>query len=247
MNPKRDANQKNGIRLNKYLAQCGVASRRKAAEIVKAGKIKINGVIQNNPSYMVLSTDSVEYKGKRLIPNTASIYLLLNKPKNIITTMKDERGRKTVHDLIKDRIRERVFPVGRLDRMTTGLLVLTNDGELAQKLAHPKYRVKKIYHVVLNRSLKKDDLDHITKGVELEDGIAQVVRINYLQGRSKKEIGLELHQGKNRIIRRLFEHLGYEVLRLDRTYYAGLTKKDLPRGHYRKLTRQEIIMLKHFI
>ncbi len=247
MSDKANANQKSGTRLNKYLAQCGIASRRKAAEIVKAGKIKVNGAVQDNPSYMVLRSDKVEYRGKNIKPNKAPIYLLLNKPKDVITTMKDERGRKTVYDLIKERITERIFPVGRLDRMTTGLLVLTNDGDLAQKLAHPKHKVKKIYHVVLHRPLKQEDLDKIAHGIALDDGIALVDKISYVQGRSKKEVGLELHQGKNRIIRRLFEHLGYKVVRLDRTYYAGLTKKDLPRGHYRRLTRREIIMLKHFI
>ncbi|RME12102.1 MAG: pseudouridine synthase, partial [Bacteroidetes bacterium] len=167
------------------------------------------------------------------------------KPKDVITTVSDEKGRRTVIDLLRNKVPERVFPVGRLDRMTTGLLLLTNDGDLAQRLSHPSFKVKKIYYVVLDKILPEPDLERIRKGVELEDGIATVDGIDYV-GQKKNEIGIELHLGKNRIIRRIFEHLGYEVVKLDRTFYAGLTKKDLPRGHFRHLKEKEIIMLKHF-
>ncbi len=248
MHPDTDnSSKRSGIRLNKFVAHCGVASRRKAAQIVKSGRISVNGIKECNPSYMVQPTDQVYLDSKLILPEKKRIYLLLNKPKNIITSMADDRGRTTVRDLIKDQYPERIYPVGRLDRMTTGLLLLTNDGQVAQKLAHPKYKIKKVYHVVLDKALQSKDRIRIAQGLELEDGTAQVDQIEYVQGRSKKEIGIELHLGKNRIIRRIFEALDYKVIRLDRTYYAGLTKKDLPRGHYRPLTEQEIIMIKHFI
>ena len=174
------------------------------------------------------------------------VYYLMNKPKDTITTASDEKGRKTVMDLIKNKVKERVYPVGRLDRNTTGLLILTNDGDLALKLSHPRHRVKKIYHVVLDRTLRKPDLEKILAGVQLEDGLAEVDGIDYVDNQPKNEVGITIHIGKNRIVRRIFESLGYQVERLDRVYYAGLTKKDLPRGFVRPLTKQEVIMLKHF-
>ena len=239
--------ESDGIRLNKYVAKCGVTSRRKAADLVKEGHIIVNGEAEKNPAYLVQQKDKVQYRGKVLKLQGKSLYLLMNKPKNTITTVDDEKDRKTVIDLIRHKIQDRVFPVGRLDRNTTGLLLLTNDGDLAQKLSHPKFKVKKIYHVTLNRDLKQRDLERIKTGIILEDGQAIVDGIEYVQNKGKNEIGMEIHIGKNRIVRRIFEHLGYEVTKLDRVYFGGLTKKDLPRGRFRHLTRQEIIMLKHFI
>ncbi len=233
------------MRLNKYIAHSGVCARRQAAEFVKAGKVTVNGAIEINPGYVVQPGDKVALKGQLLRVEEKRVYLLMNKPKNVITTASDERGRRTVLDLVGRKVKERIFPVGRLDRMTTGLLLLTNDGELAQKLSHPSYKVRKFYHVTLDKSVSQADLDKIRTGIELEDGIAKVDGADYVEG-VKKEVGIELYLGKNRIIRRIFESLGYEVIKLDRTYYAGLTKKDIGRGRFRHLTEQEVIMLKHF-
>ena len=184
----------------------------------------MNGKVFNNPAYEVQPDDVIIYKEKILRLHSKGIYLLLNKPKNVITTMDDERGRKTVFDLIKDEIKERVYPVGRLDRNTSGLLLMTNDGELAQKLSHPSHKMKKIYHVVLDKPVTKRDLELILQGVKLEDGIAEVDGIDFANNK-KNEIGIEIHLGKNRIVRRIFEHLGYVIEKLDRVYFAGLTKK----------------------
>ena len=235
------------MRLNKYIAHCGVCSRRKAAELVKSGKITVNNQVEINPAYEVKARDIVAYLGKKLKPETKFVYVLLNKPKNTITTVQDDKNRRTVMDLIKNRVEERVFPVGRLDRNTTGLLLLTNDGDLAKKLSHPKYKVVKYYEASLDKEITESDLEKIRKGLELDDGSVEVDSVDYLAGRPKNELGIEIHVGKNRIVRRIFEHLGYEVIRLDRTYYAGLTKKNLPRGWSRLLTKKEIIMLKHFV
>lgn len=238
--------QREIIRLNKFLAQSGICSRRKAAELVKKGLVTVNDIVETNPAYEVQPNDIIKYNGKQVKPEEKKVYLLMNKPRNVITTASDEKGRKTVLDMVRDKVDVRVFPVGRLDRNTTGLLLITNDGELATKLAHPSSRVKKIYHVTLNKNLKSNDLEAIRKGLVLEDGVAEVDSIEYIKDRGKNEVGIEIHIGKNRIVRRIFEHLGYEVEKLDRIYYAGLTKKDLPRGWSRPLTKQEIIMLKHF-
>lgn len=235
-----------GMRLNKYVAHCGICSRRKAVELIDQGFVSVNGQIIKEAGYKVFPKDKVQFKGKLIRPERSKVYILLNKPKNTITTMKDERGRKTVMDLLKGKVSERIFPVGRLDRATTGLLLLTNDGDLAKKLSHPSHKVKKIYHVTLNKPLQEKHLKQIAKGLKLEDGIAVVDGIKFVQDQPKNQIGLEIHSGKNRIVRRIFEHLGYEVIKLDRVYYAGLTKKDLPRGRSRPLTKQEIIMLQHF-
>lgn len=234
------------MRLNRFVAQSGVCSRRKAVDLVKEGKIKVNNEVVLEPGFVVKPGDKVVYNGKLLKPESNKIYILLNKPKNTITTVSDEKGRKTVMDIVGRTVKERVFPVGRLDRETTGLLLLTNDGDLAQTLSHPSYKVKKFYHVTLDRPLLQNDLDAIRKGIELEDGEVRVEGVDYIEERPRNEIGIEIHVGKNRIVRRIFEHLGYNVERLDRTYYAGLTKKDLPRGFYRTLTEREIVMLKHF-
>ena len=234
------------MRLNKYIAHSGICSRRKAAEFVKDGKVKVNGVTEINPAVEIKATDKVEYQGKIVKPVTKLVYLLLNKPKNVITSMKDERGRKTVWDIIESKVNTKLFPVGRLDRNTTGLILMTNDGDLAFNLSHPKTKVKKIYQVVLDRPLDEEDINAIKKGLKLEDGKAEVDEISYIQELPPTHIGIQLHSGKNRIIRRIFEHLKYEVVTLDRVYFAGLTKKDLPRGWSRFLSKKEIIMLKHF-
>ncbi|MEE9438099.1 MAG: pseudouridine synthase [Saprospiraceae bacterium] len=234
------------MRLNKFIAHCGVCSRRAAAELVKGGDIIINGEVELNPSYMVAEEDEVKYKNKVLKTEKNKVYLLLNKPVGFITTMDDEKGRKTVVDLVKKKTSERVYPVGRLDMNTSGLLLLTNDGDLAHKLSHPSYEVIKIYQISLVDEISEEDLQKIRDGLELEDGIAKIDKIDYIKNSPKTEVGIQIHIGKNRIIRRIFEHLGHHVRRLDRTYYAGLTKKDLPRGFSRPLTKKELVLLKHY-
>jgi 23S rRNA pseudouridine2605 synthase len=234
------------MRLNKYIAHCGICSRRQAIEYVKDGLVSVNGAVVTEPGYLVRQGEVVRFKEQVIKPEQRKVYILMNKPKGYITTLSDERGRDTVMDLLKGKVKERVFPVGRLDRATTGLLVLTNDGELAKKLSHPSHKMKKVYHVVLDRPLPLADLERILQGLELEDGPVKVDAVGYVQGAGKNEIGIEIHVGRNRIVRRIFEHLGYEVKRLDRTFYAGLTKKDLPRGFWRHLSEKEVIMLKHF-
>ena len=233
------------MRLNKYIAHCGICARRQAAEHVKNGDAAVNGAVEKNPGYLVQLTDQVTFKGKPIKLEEKRVYILLNKPKNIITTSSDEKGRETVLDIVGKDINERIFPVGRLDRMTTGLLLITNDGDLAKKLSHPSYKVEKFYQATLDKNLSQKHLQQIKDGLELEDGLVQVDNVGFVEGK-KNEIGIELHIGRNRIVRRIFEHLGYEVIKLDRTYYAGLTKKDIPRGRFRHLTKQEVIMLKHF-
>lgn len=236
-----------GMRLNKYVAHSGVCSRRQAAEYVKNGLVSVNGEVERNPAYQVQPGDLVRFRDQPVRPEERKVYLLLNKPKDVISTVSDDRGRRTVIDLLRNRIEERVFPVGRLDRDTTGLLLLTNDGDLAKKLTHPSHRVKKFYQVTLDKPVSPEDLEKIRAGVELEEGTAMVDGIDYVQGGKKNEIGIGLHIGWNRIIRRIFEKLGYRVERLDRLYFAGLTKKDLPRGRWRHLTEREVIMLRHFV
>ncbi len=234
------------IRLNKFIAKCGVCSRRKAAELVKKGLIKVNHLDVREPFIEINEDDLVEYDGKTLEPETTLVYLLLNKPKDVITTTNDERGRRTVLDLIKVKGKERLYPIGRLDRYTTGLLLLTNDGELTTKLSHPSHEVKKEYLATLDKPLASKDFEQILQGLTLEDGPAPVLGLNYHHPRHKNEIKIAISMGRNRIVRRIFEHLDYEVKALDRTYYAGLTKKGLPRNAYRHLTPREVIMLKHF-
>lgn len=234
------------IRLNKFIAHCGIASRRKAAEMVKNGEIKVNGVRVTDPFVLVTADDKVEFKGKLLKMQINLVYILMNKPKDTITSLSDEKGRRTVMDIIGNKVRERIYPVGRLDYKTTGLLLLTNDGDLATKLAHPSHKVPKIYQVQLDKELSESDMETIRKGFLLEDGMVEVDWIQF-PGNEKNLVNLEIHMGKNRIVRRIFEHLGYEILTLDRIYYAGLTKKDLPRSWFRHLTPKEVIMLKHFI
>ena len=235
------------IRLNKYIANCGICSRRKADEYIAQGLVKVNGrVVKELGTKISEEEDIITFKGKTLRKERKKVYVLMNKPKNTITTMRDEKNRKTVMDIIGDRITERIYPVGRLDKDTVGLLLLTNDGNLTKKLSHPSHNVKKIYHVVLNKPILQKHMDTIAKGIELEDGIALVDKVRYIDDAPKTEVAIEIHMGKNRIVRRIFEHFDYTVIRLDRIYYGGLTKKDLPRGRYRHLTKQEVIMLKHF-
>ncbi|MDX1684048.1 MAG: pseudouridine synthase [Saprospiraceae bacterium] len=237
---------KEGMRLNKYVAHCGVTSRRKAVDLIESGKIKVNGKIEKIPYVLVTDQDVVEYNNKVIRPIEKKVYLLLNKPKDVISTTSDEHGRKSVIDLVPKYEKYNLHTVGRLDRMTTGLLLLTNDGDLTQKLTHPSSEVKKIYQVVLDRPFSQKDLDTLKKGVTLEDGFIKPDKLAYDRTEGRNVLGIELHSGRNRIIRRMIDHMGYEVVKLDRVYFAGLTKKDLPRGRYRELTEREIIMLKHF-
>lgn len=230
--------------LNKYIAHCGLCSRRDAVPMIKEGKVEVNGKVVSEPGYKISETDVVSVSGKKITPQKNLVYILLNKPKGFITTTEDERGRRTVMDLVASAGVERLYPIGRLDRNTTGLLLLTNDGELTQKLSHPKYLVKKIYHVSLDKPISKQDFEQIIQGIELEDGFIRVDALAMLE--QKNQLGIEIHSGKNRIVRRIFEHFGYVVERLDRMMYAGLTKKNLPRGKWRFLDEKEVILLKHF-
>lgn len=232
------------IRLNKYIANSGVCSRREADELILAGVVQVNGKVVTELGTKISPDDKVQYDNQT-IRNEKHVYVLLNKPKGYITTTDDPFDRKTVMALVADACKERIYPVGRLDRNTTGLLLLTNDGDIAKKLTHPKHKVKKVYQVELDKALTKNDMLKIADGVELEDGLALIDEIAYISdSSSKKEIGVELHSGKNRIVRRIFEATGYEVVKLDRVIFAGLTKKDLPRGKWRLLTEQEINFLK---
>jgi pseudouridine synthase len=235
------------IRLNRYIANSGICSRRKADELIQAGVITVNGNVVSELGVKVdPSKDDVRYNGERL-KREKMVYVLLNKPKDYITTTDDPQERRTVMHLVANATKERIYPVGRLDRNTTGLLLLTNDGNLAEKLSHPRNNIVKIYHVELNKNLNQGDFNKVAFGLELEDGFIKPDAIHYVQGGSKREIGIQIHSGKNRIVRRIFEHLGYDVVKLDRVVYANLTKKDLPRGRWRYLEEKEIIQLKHFI
>lgn len=238
-----DYNPDAKLPLNKYIARCGVCSRRDAVDIIKSGRVKVNNQVVTEPGYKVQQNDTIQLDGKKIRMQKGFVYVLLNKPKGYITTLDDPKGRRIVSELYQKEIQERIFPVGRLDRNTTGLLLLTNDGDLANQLAHPKYKIKKIYQVQLDKNVKREHLTEILNGLELEDGITHVDAISYLN--SKSEIGIEIHSGKNRIVRRIFEHFGYQVEKLDRVLYAGLTKKNLPRGKWRLLSRQEVVNLKH--
>ncbi|RKD15273.1 pseudouridylate synthase [Pelobium manganitolerans] len=234
------------IRLNRYIANAGICSRRKADELIEAGVISVNNeVITELGTKVNPATDEVRYNGE-LLKREKMVYVLLNKPKDYITTTDDPQERKTVMELVSKASSERIYPVGRLDRNTTGLLLLTNDGDLAEKLSHPKNSISKIYNVELDKNLTQGDFNKIAFGVELEDGLIKPDEISYVKGGSKREIGIQIHSGKNRIVRRIFESLGYEVEKLDRVIYANLTKKDLPRGRWRYLTDMELVQLKHF-
>ncbi len=230
--------------LNKFIAHCGISSRRDAAEMVKLGRVKVNNETITEPGHKVSGKDEVKVNGKKISLARNLVYILLNKPKDYITTTDDPQKRKTVLDLI--RIKERIYPVGRLDRNTSGVLLLTNDGELSQTLTHPSHEVKKVYHVTLNRGLEKKDFDHVLKGVDLEDGPASVDVLAYADVKDKTQLGVEIHSGRNRIVRRIFEHLGYDVKNLDRVMFAGLTKKNVERGKWRFLSEKEVRDLKYF-
>lgn len=230
------------IRLNRYVANAGVCSRREADTYIEAGNVTVNGKTITEMGHKVKLTDIVKFDGRLLNPQKKE-YVLLNKPKNFITTTSDERGRRTVMELISKASKSRLVPVGRLDRNTTGLLLFTNDGDLAKKLTHPRHGIRKIYHVELNKNLTAEDLKKIQEGITLDDGPIKVDEVSYINNSPKREVGIEIHSGRNRIVRRIFEHLGYDVKKLDRVIFAGLTKKDLPRGHWRHLTKQEIINL----
>jgi 23S rRNA pseudouridine2605 synthase len=234
------------IRLNKYIAASGVCSRRDADEIIKRGEITVNGKPVTEMGSMVNRSDEVRYRNKKLSAEKM-VYIVLNKPKDYVTTTSDPHAEKTVLDLIGDRCSERVYPVGRLDKSTTGVLLLTNDGELAGKLTHPKYKRRKIYHVFLDKDVVKEDLFRLTEGIDLDSETIAADAVSYADPADRTQIGIELHSGQNRVVRRLFETLGYKVKKLDRVYFAGLTKKNLPRGKWRFLTEKEINMLKRGI
>jgi 23S rRNA pseudouridine2605 synthase len=232
--------------LNKFIAHSGVCARREAAELVKKGMVKVNGVVITEPGYKVSPTDDIKVNNKKAFLAKNLVYILLNKPKDYITTTDDPQNRKTVLDIIGKATTERVYPVGRLDRNTSGVLLLTNDGQLAQKLTHPSNEIKKVYHVTLNKPLEKKDFDKILSGVLLEDGPASVDVLAYADMKDKTQVGVEIHSGRNRIVRRIFEALGYDVKGLDRVIFAGLTKKNIERGKFRFLSEKEVRDLKHF-
>ncbi|QJD95689.1 pseudouridine synthase [Mucilaginibacter robiniae] len=242
-----EADDKHLIRLNRYISNAGICSRRKADELIIAGVVSVNGEVVSELGHKVdPAKDVIRYNGETL-KREKMVYVLLNKPKDYITTTDDPQERRTVMHLVEKASRERIYPVGRLDRNTTGLLLMTNDGELADKLSHPRNNITKIYQIELNKNLTQGDLNKISFGLELEDGLIKPDMVTYVQGGTKREIGIQIHSGKNRIVRRIFEHLGYEVVKLDRAVYANLTKKDLPRGRWRYLDEKEIIQLKHLI
>ncbi|ANI88133.1 hypothetical protein A9P82_01675 [Arachidicoccus ginsenosidimutans] len=243
---KEDEGKKEEMPLNKFIAHSGVSSRREAAELVKFGHVKVNGDVVYEPAFKVSEKDKIELKGKPVHLQKKLVYILLNKPKDHITTTKDEKGRKTVLDLLKG-INDinGIYPVGRLDRNTTGVLLLTNDGELAQKLTHPSFQIKKIYEVGLNKPLTKEHAEAIANGIELEDGFIKADAVGYADTKDKSIVGVEIHSGRNRIVRRIFEHLGYEVKKLDRVMFANLTKKNVERGKWRYLAEKEVRLLKY--
>lgn len=231
------------IRLNRFIANAGICSRREADTYITAGVVSVNGKIVTELGTKVSITDQVKFHDKP-IKSEKPVYVLLNKPKDYVTTVEDPHATKTVMDLVKDACHERIYPVGRLDKNTTGVLLLTNDGDLASKLTHPKFVRSKLYHVYLDKNLKSTDFDAILKGIELEDGLIYADSLSYVDKEDHKQVGIEIHSGRNRIVRRIFESLGYKIRRLDRVYFAGLTKKGLPRGKWRLLTDKEISMLK---
>lgn len=232
--------------LNKFIAHAGVCARRDAAELVKKGGVLVNGTEIKEPGYKVSEKDEIKLNGKRITLAQNLVYILLNKPKDYITTTEDPQGRKTVLDLIRTATTERVYPIGRLDRNTSGVLLFTNDGDLAQTLSHPKHEIKKIYEVTLDKPLTKHDFETIVKGITLEDGFIAPDALGYADPRNKAIVGIEIHSGRNRIVRRIFEHLKYDVRALDRVMYAGLTKKNVNRGKWRFLNEREVRLLKHF-
>lgn len=241
---QKEANE--SIRLNRFIAHSGVCSRREADELIRNGSITVNGKSVTDLGTKVTTHDDIRYKNKRLSAEK-KVYILMNKPKGYVTTVEDPHADKTVIDLISEACPERVYPVGRLDKETTGVLLLTNDGDLTGKLTHPKYNRKKIYHVFLDKPVARNDLFLLTEGVEIDGEMITADAVSYADPEDRTQIGIEIHSGQNRIVRRIFEKLGYKVSRLDRVYFAGLTKKNLPRGKWRFLTEKEINMLKRGI
>ncbi|GFD96622.1 hypothetical protein KUL156_50710 [Alteromonas sp. KUL156] len=237
--PTQKKTEDTGIRLNKFISNSGICSRREADTYIEHGSVSVNGKLVTEMGYKVQPTDEVRFDGT-LISMEQKRYVLLNKPKNYITTMEDDRGRKTVMELVGNATRERIYPVGRLDRNTTGLLLFTNDGELAKKLTHPKHNVRKLYHASLDKKLTIADLEKLRGDVIIEGRKVFIDAVSYVEGEKKTEVGIEIHSGRNRIVRKIFEHYGYHVKKLDRVIFAGLTKKNLPRGRWRELTQQEI-------
>jgi len=234
---------KDTIRLNKYIANSGICSRREADELIVQGLVEVNGKVVTEMGYQVEKTDKVVFDGQNITPEKP-VYVLLNKPKGYISTTKDDKARKTVMDLVANASPYRLFPVGRLDRSTTGVILLTNDGHMTKKLTHPSFDAKKIYHVTLDKKLSHEDMKLIAEGIRLDEGVAVVDQISFIEGKPKNEIGIEIHIGWNRVIRRIFQRLGYEVEALDRVMFAGLTKKNIKRGHWRILTELEVNNLK---
>ena len=231
------------IRLNKFISNSGLCSRRDADEHIKNGLISVNGKTVTNLATKVLLKDDVRYRNKKLTAEK-KVYILMNKPKDCVTTVDDPHAERTVLDLLGDKFKERVYPVGRLDKATTGVLLLTNDGDLTGKLTHPKYKRRKIYHVFLDRVVAKTDLVKLAEGIDLDGETVIADAVSYADAEDKNQIGIELHSGQNRVVRRMFEKLGYNIKKLDRVYFAGLTKKNVPRGKWRFLTEKEIVMLK---
>lgn len=231
------------IRLNKYLANAGVCSRREADEFIQAGAIKVNGEVITELGTKITRMDKVLFNDQP-VQIESKIYLVLNKPKNCVTTSDDPQNRQTVMDLVKNVCPERIYPVGRLDRNTTGVLLLTNDGEMAAKLTHPSFKKKKIYHVWLDHEVEIGDMEKLANGIELDDGEIHADAISYVNEMDRSQVGIEIHSGKNRVVRRMFELLGYHVIKLDRVYFAGLTKKNLGRGKWRYLSEQEVNALR---
>ena len=231
------------VRLNKFMANAGICSRRVADEYIQKGLVMVNDVVVTELGMKITPKDVVKYNGE-IVTTEKKCYVLLNKPKDCVTTSDDPNGRKTVMDLVKGACEERIYPVGRLDRNTTGVLLLTNDGDLAAKLAHPQYVKKKIYQVWTDKPISEEDMQHIADGVELDDGPIHADAVSYVSPTDRKQAGIEIHSGRNRIVRRIFESLGYHVVKLDRVYFAGLTKKNLPRGRWRYLTQEEVNFLK---
>lgn len=238
-NPARQTGE---MRLNRFIAQSGICSRREADDFILAGLVSVNGTIVTELGTKVLPTDEVKFNDSR-VQGEKKVYLVLNKPKGYVTSLEDPHADKTVSELVKDACTERVYPVGRLDKNSVGLLLFTNDGDLTKQLTHPSYKKKKIYQATLDKALERADMEAIAQGITLEDGEIYADEIAYVKD-DKKEIGIEIHSGRNRIVRRIFEHLGYKVMKLDRVYYAGLTKKNLKRGDWRFLTREEVERLK---
>ena len=237
--PKQNKTENTGVRLNKYIANSGICSRREADVLIAQGSVEVNGKLVTEMGYKVQPTDAVKFEGTLLSPEKKQ-YVLLNKPKNYITTMDDDRGRKTVMELVANASKERIYPVGRLDRNTTGLLLFTNDGDLAKKLTHPKHNVRKLYHASLDRKLDLKDLEKLRGDVIIEGKKVFIDAVSYIEGEPKNEVGIQIHSGRNRIVRKIFEHVGYKVIKLDRVIFAELTKKNLPRGRWRTLTELEV-------